>query len=57
MSNSLDPDQARHYVPPDLGPNLFAKVIMTRADPGFLERGLIRIMVRGFFLLILSHFS
>ena len=25
MSNSLDPDQARHFVGPDLGPN-FAKV-------------------------------
>ena len=26
MLNSLDPDQARHFVGPDLCPNLFAKV-------------------------------
>ena len=28
MSNSLDPDQARHFVGPDLGFKLFAKVII-----------------------------
>ena len=27
VSNSFDPDQARHHVGPDLGPKLFAKVI------------------------------
>ena len=27
MSNSLDPDQARHAVGPDLGPNCLQKVI------------------------------
>ena len=26
MSNSLNPDQARHFVGPDLGPNLLQKV-------------------------------
>ena len=26
VSNSLDPDQARHFVGPDLGPNGFAKL-------------------------------
>ena len=26
MSNSLDPDQARHFVGPDLGPNCLKKV-------------------------------
>ena len=26
MSNSLDPDQARHYVGPDLGPNYLQKL-------------------------------
>ena len=26
VPNSLDPDQARHYVGPDLGPICFAKV-------------------------------
>ena len=26
MSNSLDPDQDRHFVGPDLGTKLFAKV-------------------------------
>ena len=26
MSNSLDPDQARHYVGPDLGPNCLQKL-------------------------------
>ena len=26
MSNSLNPDQARHFVAPDLGPKLFAKL-------------------------------
>ena len=30
VSNSLDPDQARHVVRPDLGPKLFAKVISRR---------------------------
>ena len=27
VSNSLDPDQARHFVGPDLDPKLFAKII------------------------------
>ena len=27
MSNCLDPDQARHYVGPDLGPNCLGMVI------------------------------
>ena len=27
MSSGLDPDQDRHFVGPDLGPKLFAKVI------------------------------
>ena len=27
MSNSLDPDQARHIVGPDLGPNCLQKLI------------------------------
>ena len=27
VANSFDPDQARQYVGPDLGPKLFAKVI------------------------------
>ena len=26
MSNSLDPDQARHFVGPDLGPNCLQKL-------------------------------
>ena len=26
MSNSFDPDQARHYVGPDLGPNCLQKL-------------------------------
>ena len=26
MSNSLDPDQARHFVGPDLGPNLLHRL-------------------------------
>ena len=26
VCHSLDPDQARHYAGPDLGPKLFAKV-------------------------------
>ena len=26
LSNSLDPDQARHFVGPDLGPNCFQKL-------------------------------
>ena len=26
MSNSLDPDQARHFVGPDLGPNSLQKI-------------------------------
>ena len=26
MSGSLDPDQARHYVGPDLGPNCFQRL-------------------------------
>ena len=30
MSNSLDPDQARHFVGPDLGPNCLKKVISRR---------------------------
>ena len=30
VSNSLDPDQAGHYVEPDLGPKCFAKVISRR---------------------------
>ena len=29
MSNSLDPDQAQHFVGPDLGPKLFAKVLFS----------------------------
>ena len=31
--------------------------ILSKADPGFLERGFIYIKVWGFALLILSHFS
>ena len=30
MSNSLDPDQDQHFVGPDLGPKLFAKVTISR---------------------------
>ena len=30
VSNSLDPDQARRFVGPDLGPNCFAKVVSRR---------------------------
>ena len=30
MSYSLDPDQARHFVGPDLGPKLLAKIISRR---------------------------
>ena len=30
VSNRLDPDQGRHFVGPDLGPNFFAKVIRRR---------------------------
>ena len=30
VSSSLDPDHARHFVGPDLGPNLIAKVISRR---------------------------
>ena len=30
--NSLNPDQAQHFVGPDLGPTLFPKVIMSAAD-------------------------
>ena len=26
VSNSLDPDQARHFVVPDLGPNCFQRL-------------------------------
>ena len=26
MSNSLDPDQARHFVSPDLGPNFLKRL-------------------------------
>ena len=33
------------------------KIDISRADPGFLERGFIFIKVWGFALLILSHFS
>ena len=29
MSNSLDPDQARHFVEPDLGPNCLQKLSAT----------------------------
>ena len=27
LSNSLDPDQARHYVGPDLGPNCLQRLL------------------------------
>ena len=27
MSNSLDPDQERHYVGPDLGPNCLQRLL------------------------------
>ena len=27
MSNSLDPDQARHFVRPDLGPNCLQRLL------------------------------
>ena len=30
VSYSLNPDQARHFVRPDLGPNCFAKVLSRR---------------------------
>ena len=30
MSNSLDPDQAQHFVGPDLGPNFLQEVISRR---------------------------
>ena len=33
VSNSLDPDQARHFVESDLGPSLFAKDISGRHYP------------------------
>ena len=33
VSNSLDPDQARHYVGPDLGPNCLQTNCL--AGPGF----------------------
>ena len=46
MSNSLDPDQAKHFVGPDLGPNCFngyqqmtlvGKELITRADVQFVS--------------------
>ena len=48
FANSLDPDQARTMVWPDLD---------TGTDPGFLERGFMCIKGWGFALLILYHFS
>ena len=31
MANSLDPDQARHFVGPDLGPNCLQRQKLSRA--------------------------
>ena len=60
MSNSLDPDQARHYVGPDLGPNCLHRLSAedtTRQTVciGYLQRTLLYISAPlGF---ILSTFS
>ena len=32
MSNSLDPDQARHFVVPDLGPNCLQRLSADKSD-------------------------
>ena len=36
MSNSLDPDQARHFVGPDLGPNCLQR--LSADDTGIQEK-------------------
>ena len=33
MSNNLDPDQARHFVGPDLGPNCLQKINRQQKSP------------------------
>ena len=34
VSNGLDPDQGRRYVSPDMGPNCFIYVLMSKASQG-----------------------
>ena len=51
MSNSLDPDQARRFVGPDLGPKLFAMVISRRQKSPLTGKELI------FQIILLTHLS
>ena len=55
MSNKLDPDQARHFVGPDLGPNCFQNLpaddtcrqsIKHEAELSSWARGLYLVLVR-----------
>ena len=45
MSNGLDPDQDRHFVGPDLGPNCFAKFIGRRREAFFMSTRAVVFMV------------
>ena len=49
MSNSLDPDQARHFFGPDLDPNCLLKL---SADGTRKQRDIVNIVIRYFVLIL-----
>ena len=44
MSNSLDPDQARHFVGPDLGPNCLQKLSVDDTSKELIKESIIVIL-------------
>ena len=47
MSNSLDPDKARHYVRPDLGPNCFQRLSADNTSGQRVRRGFRKVNLLG----------
>ena len=52
MSNSLDPDQDRHFVGPDLDPKLFAKVIGRKQKSWLARKDFVRLFNNNLILLV-----